>query len=38
MPRHRQVGAVQLEAEAFGDDRLVLVPHRLGEVGDIRLV
>jgi hypothetical protein len=35
---HREVGAVELELEAGGDDRLVLGPHRRDEVGKVGLV
>ena len=29
MPRHREVGAIELEIEAGVDDRLVFGPHRI---------
>ena len=38
MARHRQIGAVELEREAGGDDRLVLRLHRLADRLDVLLV
>ena len=38
MPPHGQVGRVDLEQEAGGDDRLVLLAHGRGEGGEVLLV
>ena len=35
---HREIGAVELKRKAGFDDRLVLGPHRLDEVGEIGLM
>ena len=37
VPRQREVGAVELQVEAGGDDRAVFVPHGVGERGEIGL-
>ena len=38
VPAHRQIGAVDLQDEAGIDDRLVFLPHRLGDRLEIGLV
>ena len=38
VPRHREVGAIELEVEPGLDDRLVFGAHGLDEVGEISLV
>ena len=38
VPAEREVGRVDLEVEAGLDDRLVLVAHGIGEVGQVGLV